>query len=373
MPDDEGAGFQEMMRSAGSSQPGIGTYNAQQLGIDFAKLPQLPFYSKLYAYTQSWYQHEITKSVNQASVFVRRPLTPDERDAIAFHTARQHSIEATWDPPLRVVAGLYFENRGRATLRFPFITPNPQNYHPDVFPSLRMPYLRGFQANIAWSVLRFFVYSEALDFAIRPFLVAYSRTISAVGLTGDQRLSGWRDEFLAKVKKGGPGLPSSTPAPVSHQDASQDTNQDNQDSPSSFGGREESSEQPAKSFNATAWDRRRAQAQAPVAASEEDDDAFLSEDYDDASPLAPSVRHQQQQPQKSSGGSAWDRLRSQAAPSGGKGKAPRETPQASSENNEYVYAPKDDNSVSKAEAQRKFDEMLERERSGKSDSSDRRF
>ena len=111
----------------------------------------------------------------------------------------------------------------------------------------------------------------------------------------------------------------------------------------------------------------------PQSISEDESDPF-----DDASPVAPSER-QYGARQTSYGGSAWDRIRNQAKPQGdaqrpaptsswAQRREEEQTSRGAQDGSSYNYAQSDeDKAYAKSQAQKEFDEMIERERRGESD------
>ncbi|KAK4241771.1 hypothetical protein C8A03DRAFT_12005 [Achaetomium macrosporum] len=345
------------------------------LSIPFDSLPQLPAFAPLFGYTTNWHKSQVAKAVVGASMDLRRVLTATEADALAYHRSRC-CWKAAWSPPLALATTLYFTLRGRATLRFPFVTPDPARFNPNSFPTASRPFLTGLPAVRLWHVLRFGAYGIVCQFLVGGFVDSYAQTTYLMNVLADGRLKAIRD-----------AMPT-----AKHQQRVPDA-----DATRGMPGYERSG-----TIGSRPPPQRQQQQQQPQQAAPEpqgalqDDDSFL---FDDASPVAPSQR---QQPQQSSTGStpstgkgsAWDSVRRRAIEESAKERfeqfqdqmeQDRKNLDASLERlqqslgvrgqqrTEQHTSPtsEQEKAYSREQAQKEFDAMLERERRGEGNSGGR--
>lgn len=398
--------------------------NSDRLGIDYDSLPQPPFWSPLFGQGQNWYRANVASKVMGFSVLLKRELTQQEKDAISFHAGKECATRA-FEPPTAVIAAYAFERRGRAAFRFPFWTPKPTSINPDVFPSQRFAYLRNHMAVAAWHATRFGSYAFFSHMFLSGMFVSYAMSVWMANMKLDPRLETLRKnvEEMGKQRRLGrrPGEqgadseswqsqnedPSMGDAsfPYSGQ-ASGDGSAGGSMGAEEFGKTRESfekAEEPHDQSGSEAWARQRGypspgqqgyaspqsnpqQSQDSAFQSPGDSDANI---FDDASPVAPSARGNGASA-STSGGSAWDRIRSQAvsgANTGGQagpGTSQRSWSQTQRNSGQpttdgrgsdgHTYsAAEEDKSYAKSQAQKEFDAMLEKERRGESDSRERRY
>ncbi|KAK3937859.1 hypothetical protein QBC46DRAFT_391552 [Diplogelasinospora grovesii] len=369
--------------------------NAKQLRIDWDHIPRVPFWGPWFGFTEAWYRTEVAGRVMAASVLLARELQDEEKQTLAYITAKR-CVYRAWEPPFWIATTFWYERRGRATFRFPFYTPNPASFNPDVFPSERIPFLTGPPARTMWHCGRVGAYAAMSHLVLAGLFRSYADLTWQASIFADKRLVAIKDAVIAAAAAGGRtnrGGPSRPPAGIPHGEGEEEDSQEGhrdqmeRDTSAPYFGQmvqsavaeEERMQGPEKRLAALERQRQELLRRRQEEEEERDDNDFL---FDDASPVAPSAR----QPQGSSGsrgGSAWDRLRQRAAGQGSssnQGSGVQQTgwagrgqkTQQSRSSDSYVYSTaEEDRALAKAQAQREFDEMLERERRGVGDSGRR--
>ncbi|KAL1858221.1 hypothetical protein VTK73DRAFT_7868 [Phialemonium thermophilum] len=394
--------------------------NAKSLGINYDTLPHPPFWASLFGYSENWYILNVASTVMAFSTAVRRELTQEETDAISQHTAKS-CYTRSLEPPAALGTAYLFERRGRAVSRFPFYTPKPTSFNPDTFPSQSFALLRNNFARQAWNATRFGVYAFLSHLLVMPLFSSYAMTVWATSMRLDPRLADLRSTIEHLGKQGRLEHPRSAGLP-NWQVQARNEDPSVPDAPSPYSGNSQAygdssaNEGPGtddvesadQGYGSEAWARNREIAKPPQsyggyhppapsgsrgsrqgpanppsaesAFSEGSDEDDL---FDDASPVAPSVRGRGPETggRATSGGSAWDRIRRQAMSSSsaegssasqgpsqqeGSWSEERSRPGARGARTEaYTYSPADeDKAYAKEQAQKEFDAMLERERRG---------
>lgn len=375
----------------------IAHQNVDKLGIKFEELPQLPFWAPLMGSTYAAYKLEIADVVVNTSALLGRGLTPEERDIIAYLSAKR-VVTQSYEPPISLAAAIYMERRGRPTSKFPFYTPKATSFDPSFFPSKRAPMLQGTTALIAWNATRFGCYAFVAHFLGGIFFRSYATSVQTAAMFSDPRLADLRRTF-AERRRGRATGGQGGQAAQSWQLPEDPSMRDAETPYGDVSYAEESA--PATATTETTADRtyddvspRRSptapypgtrgsyppsrQQPAPVQStpsSDEFNDSGLFDD--DASPVAPAVRTASAG--SSSSGSAWERLRQQASSSPAAQGSGSDTGASRSRTwgqkaEQYTYSQQDaDKASAKDQAQREFDAMLEKERQGESDNQRRRW
>ncbi|KAL9127395.1 MAG: hypothetical protein Q9217_003729 [Psora testacea] len=87
--------------------------------IDLASLPAaLPIFGPLSGYTTAYVTRAITHRYLYLAQTIKRPLTPEEQSAVAYHSAKSIAI-SSWGPTLGLAAGVYRTWRTRRVYRWP--------------------------------------------------------------------------------------------------------------------------------------------------------------------------------------------------------------------------------------------------------------
>ncbi|KAK0742335.1 hypothetical protein B0T21DRAFT_361145 [Apiosordaria backusii] len=300
---------------------------------------------------------QIAVSLNVARIMAKRPLKTEEANAVAhFRTTYVNTMEL--ETPVWIATTLALERRGRDKLRFPFWTPPPEMCNPNVFPSMANPQLTGDAAVRAWRLVRLGAYGFITNIWTTVLFASYANTTYSVKLLRMLKESEEQDKHRSDM------------GDVNTQD--QGPQQDYQ--------RQEHQQQAPQQPAQRQWPRwpqqTPASAQPEPPKSFDDDDGFL---FDDASPVAPTQRDAVRSSTGSKTGNppkltnSWEKIR-EAAKSGENpaswGRDNQAAPVRKSESYTYTENEKD---YAKEQAQKEFDAMLERERSGKGDAGNRRY
>lgn len=336
--------------------------NIDQLGINYDELPQLPFWARFFGNTQQDFKQKVASNVMASSAFVGRGLTQPEKDALSQYYAKFLVIRA-WDTPV-VLASAYALYRGtHAKYGFPFWTPKADKFDPNKFPfaSAQIPKEL---AQRSWHGLRFIAWYAGCKVAVSIFFLSYAVSTFLAGTKTDPRLREYNEALNTRAQQrqrqggqrsgqeGGSELP------------------DAQEQSSPWASTEQSTQE-----TQSAWPVAQSSPPERTQATSRDDEPDL---FDDASPVAPSEQKTAIS-QQSVQGSAWDRIRSQARPSGAaqgqsstgqtsvwdRKRADERTSQGAREGTSFNFSSEDEEkSYAKKQAQREFDKMLERERRG---------
>ncbi|KAH8904369.1 hypothetical protein BR93DRAFT_141717 [Coniochaeta sp. PMI_546] len=369
----------------------IARQNVDKLGIKYEELPQLPFFAPLFGTSYAAYKLEIADVVVNTSALLGRGLTPQERDIIAYLTAKK-VVTQSYEPPISLAAAIYMERRGRPTSKFPFYTPKATTFDPSFFPNKRMPMLQGATALITWNALRFGAYAFAAHFLGGIFFSSYATSVQTAAILRDPRLADLRKGFADRRSGKRSGSQGARPWDMPEDPSMKDAETPYGDVPyadESAPARTEAtfdqtrSAPPPRSSTTSPYPSTRGgypplpqssgpQSTAPPASDEFTEGSFFD---DDASPVAPAARAGNTS--SNSSGSAWERLRQQAksnpAAQGSSGTAPRSRSWGQKAE-QYTYSQDDaDKATAKDQAQREFDAMLEKERQGEADNQARRW
>ncbi|QSZ30174.1 hypothetical protein DSL72_004694 [Monilinia vaccinii-corymbosi] len=371
---------------------GVGSYDAKLL-------PQpLPIFGPLFGYNETLLSKAIKARVQGASQITNRSLRQDEIDAVAFHTAKTIRINS-FAPVAGFSWGIYRAIQTAPQFRFPFYLPNLETFNPHVFPHVRMPYIRGFQAVIAWHIARGLLYCYMGQWASRMVIGGYGAGVMAVGELNDPRLKDVTKarREVAKTQNNLPS-PAGIPRPPMKPGEGRPQTQKTQgyDDASPTGEAEWSGEDdapvnsqmtpqttPRTIPTSKDWpERRQIPAQTPAQEEEKPFDLF-----DDASPTngqginTNTTSSQSSQPNSTStSGSAWDRIRrgeklasntgapSQSQRSGlasVKTKRPKASGDGMASADSFAFSKtEEERNLAQAEAQKEFDERVEKERRG---------
>ncbi|KAK2597596.1 hypothetical protein N8I77_012374 [Diaporthe amygdali] len=342
--------------------------NADRLGINYDALPQMPFWSRLFGSSDDYVKTRVATKVMASSASVGRELTQSEKDAMAYHFSKL-LVTISYASPLAVGATYAFEKATRSKFGFPFYNPKPPRFNPNKFPGVP----EGMISTWTWHGVRVLAWYTVSKVSIGLLATSYAISVYSANAGSDNRLESYRRELSRRAgvpMRGGqqPALPQE-PSGQPRRQLSQPRWEEPEPAPESAGWA--GSEQPEKAApmsTTTQWTAT----QKPQT---ERQDSYNQESYifDDASPVAASEQNNpptQQSTQQ--GGSAWDRIRGQAQAARGqpgswaKKRQDEMTSRGAQDGTSYNYTTADEEkSYAKEQAQKEFDEMLERERRGK--------
>lgn len=169
-----------------------------------------PIIGPLFGFTDAYRTSVINTRIQGAAQILGRPPTPDEATALAYWSAKMLSY-AAWGRPLGMAAGYYQAYRTAATYRFPFLQPKPEKLDPNVFKLLKFE-LRGSRARSMWHSLRAFAYGTLGLFIGGVLFGTYAATVAAVGERQDPRLQDLIRVIQERVRGTLPAAPANAPS-----------------------------------------------------------------------------------------------------------------------------------------------------------------
>ena len=331
----------------------------------------------------------INLELDRYSTAIQRPLTGDEATAIA-----QQYSKMLWTLSLAPISGFVGGNIAayatRKDFKFPFwSTAPPRRFNPDRFLFLR----GGILPRVIWHGLRYGAYTAVGIITASMAFGSYARTVRSVSEEKDPRLTSVRELIRIRIRKNAqmavdarrkrdqsqmtPESQTSAELWRNHRasigDIEDSQSQNNEDVMASD---QQLTEQEAQSLatlqqrRSSAWSRHQREGQ------------NKSFDPDDASPAAGHFGDDSDQAVEEGGQSAWERIRRRANTSAGspqpsgspdvtaareawkrnRGTAGRE---GSTMGDDYAFSnSEEDRQLAKDEAQKSFDERVERERRG---------
>ncbi|KAL1836084.1 hypothetical protein VTJ49DRAFT_5607 [Mycothermus thermophilus] len=327
--------------------------NLRLTGSPFDTFPQLPAFAPLFRRTTDWHKKQVAAAIAQLAGEAGRVVTPDEADAIAYHTS-QCFARTTWGPPITTFGSAYMVYRNRTTFRFPFYTPTSASFNPLCFPSTSKPIIKGSASVILWHSLRFSAYWLAFQVFVQPFVTSFATTTCMANMLLDKRLKSLYESI--KRHKGHLAGPLPRQGGPPQQPAQQQPPLEQAP--------------PQKS----PWARPASEQQDVPQQDTQFDDGHI---FDDASPVSPAQQGQRPAvgtPPSTGGTSAWERIRQRAKAEEGAPWTPPQrhagTPGRQPQRTEsYMMDPSEqEKAYAKDQAQKEFDEMLERERRSAGDS-----
>ncbi|KAL9080383.1 MAG: hypothetical protein Q9157_000839 [Trypethelium eluteriae] len=355
--------------SSSPSNPLLSTYR-----IDLDKLPQ-PFRFTSAASQQRAIGSSLEKSLVRFSKEIRRPLSRDEAAAICELECK--SLRTTsYGMPIFTALGAARCYQTAATFRFPLYQPNPAAFQPESFFGI----VRGSAARICWHALRAGFYCSVGGLAGTFFIVApYAASVASATFIVDPRLRQFNKDILQARKDKRDEIIRMTGAQKTAA-----PQQDQAQYPSMGGGgtrRDQDDDMsPTASDYSFSGDGYSATDTGTMSDSQsranEEQRSYQSQSFDSPSSDSSTSNN------STAGGSAWDRIRAQAAsnnpPSGsqreatwskvrGNGnKATRDNRTTSDSSDSFSFSnAEEDRALAKSEAQKEFDARIERERRGK--------
>lgn len=275
-------------------------------------------------------------------------------------------ITISYASPLAVAATFGLERATRPKFGFPFYNPKPPKFNSQKFPGLP----QGQFSFWAWQGTRVLSWYVASKLVVGLVATSYAISVYAANSGSDNRLEAYRREVSRRAAASVRNVPQRPLPPGSsgqpYQQYPQQKWEESTSATEPVGwASSEQTQKAAPTPSPTPWTAT----QNPQTGRQ---DSHNQESYffDDASPVAPSEQSNSS-PQKSSqqGGSAWDRIRGQAARnqpgSWAKKRQDEMTSRGAQDGSSYNYSTADEEKAyAKDQAQKEFDEMLERERRG---------
>ena len=329
-----------------------------------------PFYARIRGFGRAQTLALAESTVLGLAAGTNRRLSDTETQALTEHFLSSVHNMLAWKWVMTGLAG-YMAYRGRKTMRFPFFRPVITGGRLD-------PATGGPQVRIMWHTARFAAYYCAFWLIGEPVFQGINFMRQSYSMDNDPRLAG----LLRDGKKQASEVLGAVQD--SNSDAWQSEDSPPSDSSHSYENYEQQQQQryqDSQQKQTASWSSQSTSAQPPS-----ENGWGVADDFDDASPVAAAAQSQNTS-SPSYNGSAWDRVRQQAQYSPGRNR-PRdqktwETPQGmgsgsgswagndetssqgQNQRDGYSYSSADkETATAKNQAQKKFDEMLERERRG---------
>ncbi|CZR60856.1 uncharacterized protein PAC_10752 [Phialocephala subalpina] len=359
--------------------------------LDRTNFPKpMPIFGPLFGFNDKRFSVFLQTRVATAKQILDRPPTQEEVAALAYYTAKYISV-ISYGGPLGMAGGLWRAYGTKSTFRFPLFQPNLEKFKADVFPTARIPALKGLWAVMAWHLVRGMAYGTMGNIIGQIFFASYATSVSVVGELQDPRLK----QFHEAIKKRGresaekrqgtlQGVGQQGQMRGQQPQAQQSEMQDDGSPTAGMYGRADMTPTP-ETYETTPQpspprgqfpQRRPVPTEAPAKSSESSPFDII----DDASPTGGQGIYGNttaSQPQ----GSAWERLRRGEKPasiptkttsSSNPGVRTQQQMQAQREQREgatlgdsYTFSKSDEErSYAKDEAQKEFDARIERERRG---------
>lgn len=183
-----------------------------------------PIIGRLAGFTPEFTAKIISARLQYFTQLSGRAATPEEAQLTGLYTAKEVAT-ISWGNPLGAAGGIYISYANKDRFRFPFYQPNLETFPKTTFPSVRMPWLTGNAATLAWHGLRGACYGLLGSTIGVALLTSYATSVRIVAEAQDPRLKDMRDDVLAGVRKQKGGVPNTPRAPgavdgVREQDAS---------------------------------------------------------------------------------------------------------------------------------------------------------
>ncbi|KAH0491185.1 hypothetical protein TgHK011_002627 [Trichoderma gracile] len=324
---------------------------------------EAPLYARLRGFGRAQTLALAESTVLSLAAVNNRPFADSETQALTEHfLSSVHNLLA-WKWAMTGLAA-YMTYRGRRTWRFPFFTPEFKRFSPiGGSPGLKF----------MWHSARFAAYYTTLWVLGEPVFQGANFMRQRSAMQQDPRLH----SLLRDGKAQGATLFGGS---QEHREQINDA-WESEAQHESAGQYREPGEQHSQSSSAqSSWASYRTPEASSSQSSQRSDswDAPVADDFDDASPIAPSARNDTS---SGGGGSAWDRIRQQAQfqPPSQQGRQTWEKPQSGggwgaeadasvpvgSRDSSYSFSKaEEEKSLAKEQAQREFDRLLERERAG---------
>ncbi|CAK7270442.1 hypothetical protein SEPCBS119000_004091 [Sporothrix epigloea] len=378
---------------------------ADYLPLRWDELPKIPFYGRFFGYNDKWYRASIAVSVFGIRSRAQRVLTQEETQILASYSATL-TKRMSYEFPALIGTVFFLERRTRASFGFPFYKPSA-SFSPNYFPNSKSPMLEGAQARLAWHSLRFTFYTAASHFALKLAFIAWATSLNKMDFESNPKLADLRETLrnsrgkyeelekeARKELRDKQMAGRSRPEPVSQSRSYPEVGRGE---PAQGGG--QTTQVPAQKqqwLQPHKQQQPQPQPQPQEQAFDDFSDSFADahDEFDDASPVAPSARREELTKPTGGPGASWERLRHPGA-QGQKPMAISQAPQgqygwealrngqpppkqaipasSSSEGNrqttgDYTFNSADEEKAyAQSQAQKDFDALLEKERRGESE------
>ena len=140
----------------------------------------------------------VIDTIRGAENLAHRPLTQTEAEGYAHHASRR-TLYSFGSSISAVGMGSVFAIYGRKTMKFPFRKPQPLERY-EHFPNRWFPVIKGSYARTAWQIMRFNVYTVLCLLLIAPVYSSMGDSTMMVGLYKDQRTHEITKSMAAALK-----------------------------------------------------------------------------------------------------------------------------------------------------------------------------
>lgn len=360
----------------------IETYN----GIE-AHFHPMPLFGAVLGFNEKKYAEVLGTRIASARHMLKRRVTPEEVNALSYHTGKQLSI-LSYSSALGMAGGLYRAYSTTGTFRFPFFQPNPETFNANMFPTPSKAMLKGSRAILMWHILRYNAYLFIGKTVADLVVGSYAASVTVVGELSDPRLKdltkAMREHASERSGKQLPspaGIPRPPMKPGQYPPQSQNTAQDNASPTGGMTNYEEPEttqswpqEQERDGPQTVRWKSQPPSQQAPPRQEEKPFDMF----DDDASPTGGrGIQADMSSSTQSSntGGSAWEKIRRGQKPapkqentsgwSRLQNNTQKEQREGSTMGDSFTFSKtEEERNLAQIEAQKEFDARVEKERRG---------
>src|SRR5215469_16575446 len=284
------------------------------LRIDISDYPQpIPIFGPLVGHTKTRLAALVNRGIAGASHLLKRPPTQEEANALAYYICRGEST-ISYGQALGFGFGTYLWYKGREKYRFPFLTPDRGWFNPVKFGPLKGPL-----ASATWHSIRFNIYALSGFFLGGLVARSVSSASFAFAVQRDERMKELRTAMLEFAQRKRSGLPREQRQTTQPQTVAKSKQESWDDDMSPQAGNYSQTDTGVLSESQTRTQEGRQRSYSRWDSTDTRESSFgvdnvtpknrsFGRDYDDASPTTKPT------PESSrSGGSAWDRLRQQAA------------------------------------------------------------
>ncbi|MCJ1473283.1 hypothetical protein MMC13_001934 [Lambiella insularis] len=160
----------------------------ESIDIDIGSLPRpMPIFGPLFGFNNEHLARAIRVSIQRQFGPLHRMPTPDEANAVAYHTAKGQAI-FSWGAPLGLAAGAYRTWATRASYKFPFVKAK-EGFDANYMTWRGIVLAHGQRARFLWHSARFGAYGIIGLYVVKTAFLGFAASVAAVGTLSDPRLA----------------------------------------------------------------------------------------------------------------------------------------------------------------------------------------
>ena len=180
-----------------SPDPYDDSSSSKYIAIDVKSLPgSMPLFGPLFGFTERWQAQIVQNSILSYAKLVKRNLTHDEAQALAYWTCKGNAY-ASWGPPVGVGASLYRAYQTRHSGRsFMWAQINPERVGIG-----SVEFLRGQMARSFWQGLRASCYAVVGYYLGSGMMSSYGAFAAIFGKTRDPRLKEFNQTMALTLRR----------------------------------------------------------------------------------------------------------------------------------------------------------------------------